>query len=85
MNTPIQGTAADIMKMAMIETYKKLEENNLKAKIVLQIHDELLIEAPEEEKDIVKNILKESMENIYELRVKLNVEIEQGKSWYDTK
>ena len=85
MNTPIQGTAADIMKMAMIETAKNLKENNLKAKIVLQIHDELLIEAPEEEKDIVKNILKESMENIYKLRVKLNVEIEEGKSWYDTK
>ena len=85
MNTPIQGTAADIMKMAMIETAKNLKENNLKAKIVLQIHDELLIEAPEEEKDIVKNILKESMEKIYKLRVKLNVEIEEGKSWYDTK
>ena len=85
MNTPIQGTAADIMKMAMIETAKNLKENNLKAKIVLQIHDELLIEAPEEEKDIVKEILKDSMEKIYELKVKLNVEIEEGKSWYDTK
>ncbi|MGN1299240.1 MAG: DNA polymerase I [Candidatus Scatovivens sp.] len=85
MNTPIQGTAADIMKMAMIETDKKLIENNLKAKIVLQIHDELLVEAPEEEKDIVKNILKESMEKIYKLRIKLNVEVEEGKSWYDTK
>ena len=85
MNTPIQGTAADIMKMAMIETARRLEEENLKAKIVLQIHDELLIEAPEEEADKVKELLKEAMENIYSLRIKLKVEVEQGKSWYDTK
>ena len=85
MNTPIQGTAADIMKMAMIETARKLEEENLKAKIVLQIHDELLIEAPEEEAEKVKQLLVEAMENIYELRIKLKVEVEQGKSWFDTK
>lgn len=85
MNTPIQGTAADIMKMAMIEVYKKLKENNLKSKLVLQVHDELLIEAVVEEENIVKDILKTTMENIVEFKVPLKVEVEEGSNWYEAK
>ena len=85
MNTPIQGTAADIMKIAMIEVYKKLKENNLKSRIVLQVHDELLIETLENEKDEVKEILSSSMENAAKLLVPLKVEVEEGKDWYDAK
>jgi len=85
MNTPIQGTAADIMKVAMIKVYNELNKRNLKSKIVLQIHDELLIETLLEEKEEVKTILKESMENAAELLVPLQVDIEEGKSWYQAK
>lgn len=85
MNTPVQGTAADIMKIAMINVYNALKENNLKAKIVLQIHDELLIEAPEDEEEIVTKILVEQMENAAVLDVPLKVEAASGKSWYQTK
>lgn len=85
MNTPIQGTAADIMKIAMISVYKKLKENKLKSKLVLQIHDELLIETYDEEKEEVINILKSSMENAMKLSVPLRVEVEEGKSWYQAK
>lgn len=85
LNTPIQGTAADIMKLAMIDVYRKLKNEGLKAKIILQIHDELLIEAPNEEKEKVKKILKESMENIIELKVPLIAEMTQADNWYDCK
>ena len=85
MNTPIQGTAADIMKIAMINVYKKLKEKNLKSKIVLQVHDEMMIEALEEEKEEVKNILKESMENAIKLDVPLIAEISEAKNWYECK
>ncbi|MCI8277210.1 MAG: DNA polymerase I, partial [Clostridia bacterium] len=85
MNTPIQGTAADIMKIAMISVYKKLKQNKLKSKLVLQIHDELLIETYDEEKEEVINILKSSMENAMKLSVPLKVEVEEGKSWYQAK
>ena len=85
MNTPVQGTAADIMKLAMIKVYKALKEKNLKSKIVLQIHDELLIEAPLEEEDIVKELLVTEMENAVKLDIPLKVEAESGKSWYHAK
>ena len=85
MNTPIQGTAADIMKIAMIKVYKELKNRKLKSKIVLQIHDELLIETELEEKEEVYKILKESMENAANLSVPLKVEISEGKSWYQAK
>ena len=71
MNTPIQGTAADIMKIAMIDVFKKLKERNLNSRLILQIHDELLIETKEEEKEEVKEILKTSMENAISLKVPL--------------
>ena len=85
MNTPIQGTAADIMKIAMIEVNKKLEEEKLNAKLILQIHDELLIECKIEEKEEVKKILKESMENAVELSIPLEVEVSEADNWYDVK
>ena len=85
MNTPIQGTAADIMKIAMINVDKALQENNINAKIVLQIHDELLLEVKEEDKEKAKEILKECMENAMTLKIPLEVEVSEGKSWYDVK
>ena len=85
MNTPIQGTAADIMKIAMINVYNELKANNLKSKIVLQIHDELIIETLNEEKEEVKEILKNQMEKAAKLLVPLNVEVEEGKNWYQAK
>ena len=85
MNTPVQGTAADIMKIAMINVYRKLKEEKMEAKIVLQIHDELLIEAPISEKEKVKKILVEQMENAAKLKVPLKVEAEEGKNWLSAK
>lgn len=85
MNTPIQGTAADIMKIAMINVYKRLKNESLKAKLILQIHDELLIEVDIEEKERVKVILKEEMENAAKLSVPLEVEISEGTNWNEVK
>ena len=85
MNTPIQGTAADIMKIAMIKVRKELENKKLKAKIVLQVHDEMMIEAPEEEIEEVKEILKTNMEQATTLKVPLIAEISIAKNWYDCK
>ena len=85
MNTTIQGTAADIMKIAMIKVYNELKKRNLKSKIVLQIHDELLIETEMDEKEEVKSILKECMENVCNLSVPLYIETEEGKNWYQAK
>ena len=85
MNTPIQGTAADIMKIAMIKVYNEMKEQNLKAKIVLQVHDEMMIEAPENEVEQVKEILKTSMESAANLKVPLIAEISVASNWYDCK
>lgn len=85
MNTPIQGTAADIMKIAMINVNKALNEKNINGKIVLQIHDELLLEVRKEDKEQAKQILKNSMENAMKLSVPLEVEISEGDSWYEVK
>ena len=85
MNTPIQGTAADIMKIAMNSVYEKLEKSNLDAKIVLQVHDELILEVKESQKEDAKKILKESMENATKLNIPLKVEVTDAKSWYDAK
>lgn len=85
MNTPIQGTAADIMKIAMIDVFNKLRQNNLKSKIVLQVHDELIIETLNEEKQQVEVILKESMENAIKLKVPLLVELSEASNWYEAK
>lgn len=85
MNTPIQGTAADIIKIAMINVYNELKNRNLKSKLILQVHDELLVETYDDEKEIVKNILKNCMENVIKLSIPLKVDINEGKSWYDAK
>ncbi|MCL2860211.1 MAG: DNA polymerase I [Oscillospiraceae bacterium] len=85
MNTPIQGTAADIMKIAMINIYKELKKAGLKAKIVLQVHDEIMVETPESEIEAVKQIIVKEMENAANLSVRLKVDLEQGTSWYDAK
>ena len=85
MNTPIQGTAADIMKIAMINVYNKLKENNLKSKLIVQVHDEILVETLESEKEQIKQIVKEEMENVIKLNVPLKIDIEEGKNLYDAK
>ncbi len=83
MNSPIQGTAADIIKIAMIRVSKSLKEQGLRSKLILQVHDELLIEAWEEETEQVKEILKKDMETAAELSVKLEIDMNQGKDWYE--
>lgn len=85
MNTPIQGTAADIIKIAMVKVYNRIKKENLKSRLILQVHDELLIEAYKEEKEIIKNILKDEMENAIKFSVKLLIDINEGENWYDTK
>ena len=85
MNTPIQGTAADIMKIAMIKVYRKIKEQGLKSKIVLQVHDEMMIEVPIDEKVQVEKIMKESMESAASLKVPLTAEISSADNWYECK
>lgn len=85
MNAPIQGSAADIIKIAMVNVYKKLEEKNLKSKLILQVHDELIVEAIEEEVDIVSTIVREEMENAVAMDIDLDVDLNVGYSWYETK
>lgn len=85
LNTPIQGTAADIIKLAMVKVHKRLADEGLESRLILQVHDELLIEAPEAEEQRVKEILKTEMENAMELTVPLEVDMSSGKSWYDAK
>lgn len=85
LNTPIQGSAAEILKKAMIDIYKEFIRLNLKSKILLQVHDELVINVTSDEIDIVKNIVKEKMENVYQFDVPLKVEMDFGKDWYQAK
>ena len=85
MNSPIQGTAADIIKLAMVKVDNALIEKNMKSRLVLQIHDELLIEAYDEEKDEVMKLLKNTMEQVAELKVPLIVDMHEGKDWYEAK
>ena len=85
MNTPIQGTAADIMKIAMIKVYQEIQKRGLQSKSVLQVHDEMMIEAAEDEKEEIKEILKQSMESAIDLQVPLIADIAEAKNWYDCK
>ncbi|MBR4720933.1 MAG: DNA polymerase I [Clostridia bacterium] len=85
LNTPIQGTAADIIKLAMVRIYRRLKEGGFRSKLILQVHDELIIEAYENEKETVKTILKTEMENAVKLSVPLVADMSEGKSWYDAK
>lgn len=85
MNTPIQGTAADIIKLAMIQVYQRLKKENLKSRLILQVHDELIIDAKKDEVQKVRDILKEEMESAFKMDVPLTVNIEQGINWYEAK
>lgn len=85
MNMPIQGSAADIIKIAMVKVYRALKELRLKSRLILQVHDELIIETHRDEKEQVAAILKECMEKAVDLRVPLLVEVKTGSNWYETK
>lgn len=85
MNAPIQGAAADIIKIAMVRVYKKLREEKLDARLILQVHDELIIEAAEKDKDRAEKILKDEMENAVKLAVPMTVDVNSGRSWYEAK
>ncbi|MBQ7359209.1 MAG: DNA polymerase I [Lachnospiraceae bacterium] len=85
MNSPIQGTAADIMKIAMIHVWKELKDKNLKSKLILQVHDELLIETAKDEVETVKEILERNMKSAANLAVSLEVDLHTGANWYEAK
>lgn len=85
MNTPIQGTSADIMKLAMIRVYNRFKNEGITSKILLQVHDEIIIDCKNEELEKIKKIVKEEMENVYKLNVPLKVEIDTGNNWYEAK
>lgn len=85
MNTPIQGSAADIIKLAMIKVYDALKEKNLKSRLILQVHDELIINTYKDEKDTVEKLLVENMESAYEMTVKLKADLNEGNNWYELK
>ena len=84
-NMPIQGTAADIIKIAMVRVHDRLQKEGLDAKLILQVHDELIVEAHESVADRVQALLQEEMEQAATLKVKLSVEAKTGKTWFDTK
>ncbi len=85
LNTPIQGTAADIIKLAMVRVHRRLEQEGLQAKLILQVHDELMVECPPQEEEQVKKLLKEEMEHAADLKVKLEVDVHSGKNWLEAK
>ena len=85
MNTPIQGSAADIIKVAMVRVYEELNKRNLKSKLILQVHDELIIETHKDEEEEVEKLMKDIMENAVTLNIPLKVELKAGENWYETK
>ena len=85
LNTPIQGTAADIIKLAMIKVDEELKKQQLESKLILQVHDELIVDAVKEEADKVAELLKYTMEHVAELKVPLVANVSQGKTWYEAK
>ena len=85
LNMPIQGTAADIMKLAMIHVHSRLREEGLQARLILQVHDELIVECPEEEAETVKALLSREMESVAKLSVPLIADAAAGKSWAEAK
>jgi DNA polymerase I len=85
MNAPIQGSAADIIKIAMIRVERELRERKMKSRLILQVHDELLVETYPEELEQVKELLQRQMENAADLSVPLEVDMHDGKSWYEAK
>ena len=85
MNTPVQGTAADLIKIAMINVYKRLKAEKLDAELILQVHDELILEASQADAKRAAEILGDEMQNVYEMRVPLSVDVHTGDSWYEAK
>lgn len=85
MNTPVQGTAADLIKIAMINVYRRLKSENINAKLILQVHDELIIESDVSCAERAVTILREEMQNVHEMKVPLAVDVSTGKSWYEAK
>ena len=85
LNTPIQGAAADLMKKAMISVWREIKRRKLKSKMILQVHDELVFEVPDKEKDILKPLVREKMENVFPLKVPLQVHLEWGVNWAEAK
>jgi DNA polymerase-1 len=85
LNAPVQGSAADLIKKAMIDIWREFQERRLKTKIILQVHDELVFEAPEEEKPVVSDLVREKMESVFPLRVPLKVHLGWGRSWAEAK
>ncbi len=85
LNTPIQGTSADIIKLAMVKVYEAFKERKLKSKMIIQVHDELIFDTCKDELEEVKQIVKDVMENVYELEVPLKVDINYGKNWFEAK
>ena len=84
-NMPVQGTAADIIKIAMVKVYRRLKDENMKSRLIMQVHDELLVEAPENERESAQLILKEEMENACQMKVKLTADVSYGEDWYQAK
>ena len=85
MNTPVQGTAADLIKIAMINVYRRLREEKLDAELILQVHDELIVESSAKDAERAAEILGEEMRGVYDMRVPLAVDVNEGESWYDAK
>ena len=85
MNTPIQGSAADLIKLAMVNVYDEIEKRNLKSRLILQVHDELILNVYKDELEEVEAIVKNKMENVVKFKVPLVVDINVGKSWYEAK
>ena len=85
LNTPVQGSAADIIKLAMVKVYKAFKENNLKSKMIIQVHDELIFDVPKEELEKVNQIVTDIMDNVCELSVPLAIDIHYGKNWAEAK
>ena len=84
-NMPIQGTAADIIKIAMVNVYRRLQKDHPEARLIMQVHDELMVECPQEEAETIRLLLKEEMENAVKLKVLLAVDAHAGRSWYEAK
>ena len=85
LNTPIQGSAADILKKAMVDLYSEMTKRNLKSKILIQVHDELVLNVYKDELEEVKELVRDKMENVIKLDVPLKVDIETGNDWYEAK
>ncbi len=85
MNAPIQGTAADIIKKAMIDVYQAMRTKKVKSRLLLQVHDELIFEVPQEELDMMIELVTKTMEDVVELQVPLKADYSYGNTWYDAK